>query len=164
MKNFKKHHHEHLDDTRGAWRPSLVASMWGPDGHPIAWKEIVIVSCPGCGIQFGVGGDANGPQINEDGTTTEPVVCHHCQWSDNMTFDGHTEPHGREHFAKLKDQAANDVKEARAHHLKRALHKQMLENLDQAVHEESERLLAEDPDHAKAFLKAMKNLKKGKDK
>lgn len=161
MKNFKKHHHEHLDDTRGAWRPSLVASMWGPDGHPVAWKEIVVVSCPNCGGQFGVGGDSNGPQIKEDGSTDQPVVCHHCKWSDHMVFDGHQEPHGREHFAKLKDQAEQDVKDGRTRHLKKVLHQQMQEELEQKAHEEAQKMLADDPDQAKAYLNAMKKLRKG---
>src|SRR5574342_410419 len=110
MKNFKKHHLEHLDDTRGAWRPSLIASVHGADGHPVAWKEIVVVSCPNCGCQFGVGGDNNGPQIKADGTTDEPVTCYHCKWSDHMTFEKHQESAGREHFAKLKAEAEQSVK------------------------------------------------------
>ena len=160
MRNFKKHHLEHLDDTRGAWRPSLIASMWGPDGQPVAWKEMVVVSCPNCGCQFGVGGDNNGPQIKQDGTTDQPVVCHHCKWSDHMTFDSHTEPQGREHFAKLKDQAVKEVREGRVRHLKKALHQQMMENMEQITHEEAMKQLSEDPDHAQAFLKAMDKLKK----
>ncbi len=110
---FKKHHAEHLDGTRAAWRPALVSSVFvASDGHPADFNEIVVISCPvaKCGLQFGVG--AEEVKI-VDGKSTGPVVCHHCGWTDSIELEGHQEPHGREHFARLKAEAHEAVRKAR---------------------------------------------------
>jgi len=130
MRAYKKHHAEHLDGTRGAWRPTLIASMIGADGHPIAWKEIVVVSCHNCGLQYGVGGDDGGPQIKPDGTTDIPVICHNCKTEDHMTFEKHQESEGREHYAKLKEAAQTEADDARHRHIQEHFKAKMYENIE----------------------------------
>lgn len=156
MKTFKKHHTEHLDGTRGSWRPALVASLFGIDGHPVAWKEIVVVSCHGekCGLQYGVGGDDDGPQIQADGTTDRPVTCHHCQSSDHMTFEKHAAAEGRGHFNKLKAQAQQDVKDARIRLLKEKIRADILKTIDDEALDMANKIL---PDNAQNVQELFKN-------
>jgi hypothetical protein len=139
MKTFKKHHNEDLDGTKGAWRPSLVVGMTGADGHPVSWNEIAVVSCPSCGAPQGVGAD--GVTIRPDGTTDGPVKCYNCPWQDGMTFEKHQEPEGREHFARLKEEAANGVKEARVRVMQEAIKRQTLEELDQKAWDEARKVI-----------------------
>jgi len=160
MRTYKKHHLEHLDGSRGTWRPTLVTSMWGADGHPIAWKEIVIVSCHNCGLQYGVGGDDNGPQIQDDGTTNSPVRCQHCKTEDHMTFDKHQEPIGREHFAKLKADALQEVKAARLMALQEHIKAQMQAELDERAAAAAREIIPDGADNPQELFKtAMKKYK-----
>lgn len=155
MKTFKKHHQEHLDDTKGAWRPTLVATVFGSDGHPVAWKEIVVVSCHECGLQYGVGGDE--AQIQENGQTDRPVTCHHCKTTDHHHYDLHADAVGREHFAKLKKQAEDDVKEARLRVLKQLIAEQIRKEADDRAMEAAKQIL---PDGANNPQELFNNAKK----
>ncbi len=65
-----------LDGTRGKWRPALKQTTLDADGDPAAWKELAVISCPGCGTQFGVGGRGSAA-IGADGRTLSPVTCGH---------------------------------------------------------------------------------------
>lgn len=146
MKTYKKHYSDELDNHKGSWRPALVASIFGADGHPIAWQEIVVVCCHGCGAQFGVG--AEGDSIQADGSTSAEATCYHCKHTEHMTFEHFDQPKGREHFAKLKVDAGDAVKETRMRNVKEVLKKQMQEELDARAHEAAKAILPDDaPDH-----------------
>ena len=63
-----------LDGTRGKWRPALKQTTLDAEGDPSAWKELAVISCPGCGVQFGVGGRGSA-EIGPDGRTLSVVTC-----------------------------------------------------------------------------------------
>lgn len=63
-----------LDGTRGKWRPALKPSVVDGEGLPSDWKELAVISCPGCGAHFGVGGRGSAA-IGADGRTAAPVTC-----------------------------------------------------------------------------------------
>ncbi len=157
MKTFKKHHTDELPDGikgKGSWRPSLVSTLDGADGMPIAWKEIVVVSCPQCAGQFGVGAD--GPEINANGKTDEPVHCPYCSWSDHMEFEKHQHSEGREHFAKLKGKAEESVRQARLDKAHQIIQKQMQDELNDRAYEEAKKLFpagGNHPEILRDFLK-----------
>jgi hypothetical protein len=156
MITFSKHHKEHLDGTKGSWRPALIASVFGVDGHPIAWKEIVVISCPTCACQFGVGGDD--VQINSDGTSSGPVTCHHCGWTDSITAEKFDHALGRSHFNQLKATAETEVSEARIRTVKEEMRKDLLADLDARAMSEAKKILPDgDPNHQELFKNFMKN-------
>lgn len=115
---FRIHKSDDLDGSvKGAWRPALVATVYGTDGMPLAWKEIVVFTCPGCGCPQGVGDDD--AQI-VDGKTDRAVKCNdpRCSWSEVLEFDLHQDAVGRERFGKLKKKAEDEVVEARVAHVR----------------------------------------------
>ena len=139
-----KHHSEELDGTRGAWRPTHQAKkgLVGPDGHPLAWDEGVVMTCPSCGCQFGVGMDSNGstPRI-VDGVTVDVVKCMNplgCSWvSDGpVEFDKHQEAEGREAYAKKLAQYDDEIAETRVRTMREII-------ADNHRREADERALAE---------------------
>jgi hypothetical protein len=152
MKNFKKHHAEHLDGTRGSWRPALIGALVGADGHYVSWKEIVVVSCHNCGLQYGVGGDE--AQIQPDGTTDIPVRCHHCGLTDHMTFDSHAAPAGREHFAKIKAEAEKGVRDARLNALHEKIKADMQADLHDRALAEARKILPDGATNAQELFKS----------
>lgn len=161
MKSIKKHHSEHLDGTRGAWRPSVVgSSILGPDGHPASFGEVVVFSCPGCGAQQGVGTEA--VKIQPDGTTDGPVKCYHCPWSDVLQFEKHAEAEGREHFNRMIAQAHQDVSDARIRKLHEKIKTDMQQELAEKAMAEVRKILPEGAEnHAELYRDAMKRLRPG---
>lgn len=157
MANLKKHHDEHLDGTKGRWRPALVANVMGPDGHPASWNEIVVITCPSCGAPQGVGADAV-KIVN--GKTDGPWACYHCGHSEVLEFESHQEPHGREHFAKLKDEAAKGVSEARIRQVHDAIKEQMQQELHEKALVEAKKIFPDGANHADALKNFMKDRKK----
>lgn len=158
MRNIKKHHLEHLDGTKGAWRPALVPGMIGVDGHPASFNEVVVFTCPQCGAPQGVGGDA--VKIQADGTTDGPVRCVNapkCSFSEVMQFEAHATDAGREHFARMKEEAHAGVAETRISKVKEEIRQNMLAELDAKAHEEAKKILPEgDPNHPEIFKNFMK--------
>ncbi len=114
MTTVKKHPTEHLDGTKGSWRPALTASsILAADGQPGDYNEIVVMSCPACGAPQGIGGD-DVKIVN--GKTDRPWTCYDVRCKhreDVLEFVGHQEPAGREHFGKLKAEAHQGVFDAR---------------------------------------------------
>ncbi len=117
MSKMEKHHSEHLDNTKGRWRPALVAGqLKGPDGHPLTFDEIVVISCPACGAPQGIGAD-DVKIVN--GKTDRPWHCYggprgECKATlDSIEFDQHQDTAGREHFGRLKAEAQAQVEAAR---------------------------------------------------
>ncbi len=158
MHTFKKHKDEHLDNTRGKWRPALTAGIIGADGHPASFNEIVVFSCPSCGAPQGVGGDD--VKIQADGTTDGPVKCYHCGWTEVLHFELHADAVGRDHFGKLKEDAKVEVAEARMSKIKQLIREQMQQELDAKAHEAAKQILPDgDPNHAELFKNYMKNKK-----
>jgi hypothetical protein len=159
MRTYKKHTGEHLDGTRGTWRPSLVASVFGADGHPVAWQEIAIVSCHDCGAQYGVGGDD--VAIKEDGVTESEVSCYNCKCRNPITFEKHAEPEGREHFAKLKEEAEQSIKDARIRVLHEIIKDNMRKELDEKALSEAKKIIPDDAKNPQElFRSAIASLKK----
>lgn len=165
MHSVKKHHMEDLDGTKGAWRPALTAGLIGPDGHPASFNEMVVMTCPRCGGHFGVGADD--VKIQEDGTTTGPVRCpisvgkknEPCGWVSEgpVKFEGHAEPHGREHFAKLQEQAHKDVVDGRIRGVQKQIQADLIANLHEHTLAEAKKILPDgDPNHAELFRNFMK--------
>ncbi len=158
MKNVKMHHNDDLDHTKGSWRPALVAGIVGADGNPETFNEIVVFSCPGCGAPQGVGADD--VKILPSGETDKPVHCHHCSWSDVMTFDKFSETDGRDKFAKAKDKAKKEVDDGRIHIMSEHIHNQMLLEMKDKVEAEAKKLIPDNaPNKAELFKDFMK--KKG---
>lgn len=157
MSTMKKHHTEHLDGTKGRWRPALVGSeILTADGHHGDFNEIVVISCPKCGAHQGVGAD-DVKIVN--GKTDKPWTCYdaRCRYSEVLEFEGHQEPHGREHFGKLKDEAHKDVHASRI----RVAHQILVNKKREELHADAmEQVKAElgngaDPVKAQAFLKSL---------
>ena len=153
MKTYKKHTEKYLDGTKGAWRPTLIAAKYGSDGHPIEWKEIVVVSCHECGHQFGVGGDDDGPQIQEGGTFHMPVRCWHCKCINDVTLEDHSTDVGKKHFASLQTQARQDVKNARVRALQQKIMEQTLRDLEKNALAQAQQLLPDDTQNPQELFK-----------
>lgn len=115
-----------LDGTRATWRPALKLAASDDEGDPVAWSELVVVACPKCGAQTGVGG--RGSVIKADGTTAsifqcgasravkapgwkrgDPVPVTTCDFADSLEFLGWTGSSGREAFEKIKSEATAEV-------------------------------------------------------
>ena len=161
-----KHHEEQLDATRGAYRVTLQAkkSSFGPDDHPQSWDVGVIVSCPSCGCQFGVGFDANGPKIGLDGKTDRVVKCMNpkgCAWSDVMEFDLFDDAATKAEVGKRKADAAAEIADTRIRVLKEHHRRQLELELDERALAEAKKIVPDgDPDAARKFADFMKAAKK----
>lgn len=139
---LQKHHSDHLDGTKGRWRPALVAGLLGVDGHPMTFEEVVVISCPGCGAPQGIGGD---DVKIVDGKTDRPWRCYdpRCQYVvDSMEFLLHQDPKGREHFAQLKDQASKEVDEGRVRHLHERIRQELQDGLNDRALSEARKIMA----------------------
>jgi hypothetical protein len=167
--NIKKHHAEHLDGTKGSWRPALHAKAIGADGeHPDEFHELVVFSCPKCGMQQGVGADEPpAPQI-VNGVTDKPVKCHNdpkiCGWVSEqpLTFEDHQTEKGRKHFQELHDKAHQEVTEARERKIKKIIQDQIRDTIIEKSHEGMRAILPEGIErsqHQEIFKKFMTNRK-----
>lgn len=158
MRTIKKHHLEHLDGTKGAWRPAHVPGLVGVDGLPASFNEVVVFTCPQCGAPQGVGGDR--VKIQVDGTTNDVVPCVNaprCAFNDVVKFENHGDDAGREHFARLKEEAHSGVAETRIRRVKEKVRERMLAEIDAKAHEEAKRVLPDgDPNHPELFKDFMK--------
>lgn len=129
----KLHHDDDNHGTRNTWRPchQTRTALLAADGHPAAWDEGVVMTCPSCGCAFGVGMDSDGstPRI-KDGTTVDVVKCMNpagCAWvSDGpVTFEKHQEAEGRERYARRVARHEDEVHEARV----RTMHEKVTNDL-----------------------------------
>jgi hypothetical protein len=163
---MRKHHAEHLDGTKGSWRPTLIAGkILGADGHPESFEEIVVFSCPRCGAQQGVGADGHlGEPVIINGVTDKPVSCYdkkRCGWKSEgpVTFDDHQSTAGREHYKRLHDEAHRELHNARERVITQAIHDHVLKNFDQIKKTEMEKILPAGlsaADHRAKYVEFMK--------
>lgn len=162
-----KHHDDILDGTKGKYRITLQArkSSFLSDGHAADHDEGVVVTCPSCGCQFGVGFDADGPKI-VDGKTDRPVKCMNpmpgrCSWSDYMEFDLHTSAEVRGEVNKRKADAQAEISDARI----RTVHEKIKAQMEAEVHdramEAAKKIIVDgDPEQHKKLTEFLKSAKK----
>lgn len=155
MHKMKLHHDEELDGKfKGSWRPSLVATLYGVDGQPVAWKEIVVFTCPSCGCPQGFGAD--GDEIVE-GKSERIIKCQdsRCGWADMLEFDDHQKAKGRERYGKIKAEAEEGVKQARINHLHDKIRNEMQADMNERALAEAKKIMAAGGDPQEIFRSHM---------
>jgi hypothetical protein len=84
--------YRHLDGdligTKGTWRAELKPTAFDAEGDPSAWRQLAMVSCSGCGLQFTIGSKGR-PGI-VDGKSAG-ADCPHCKRVEDIELDGWSE-------------------------------------------------------------------------
>jgi hypothetical protein len=89
----KVHKTDCLDGTKGRWRPTLTCD---PNGSNL--RETAVVSCPGCGAQWGLG---DFPET-VDGVYPEVACYRGCGWRGEIVLEDYAKPSLRARFGRLK--------------------------------------------------------------